>query len=69
MIIGGGEIYRLFEPQAETVHLTRVHDNPEGDTFFALSHPEDWVELRREAHTAGAGDSADFTFIDLQKKP
>ena len=25
MIIGGGEIYRIFEPQAEIVHLTQVH--------------------------------------------
>lgn len=69
MIIGGGEIYRLFEQQAEMVHLTQVHDSPKGDTFFALTHPEDWVEIRRETHTAGPGDSADFTFIDLQKKP
>ncbi len=68
MIIGGGEIYRLFEDQAEVVHLTRVHDNPEGDTFFTLSRPEDWVEIRHETHTAGLGDSANFSFIDLQKK-
>jgi dihydrofolate reductase len=68
MIIGGGEIYRLFEEQAEVVHLTRVHDTPAGDTFFALSNPNDWVEVSHEAHKAGAGDSADFTFIDLQKR-
>lgn len=68
MIIGGGEIYRLFEERAETVHLTQVHDRPEGDTFFALSQPDAWVEVSRDSPRIGTGDSAHFTFIELQKK-
>ena len=30
MIIGGGEIYRIFEAQAVRIHLTRVHAKPSG---------------------------------------
>ena len=39
MIIGGGQIYKLFEPQAATIHLTEVHATPDGDTSFALQNP------------------------------
>ena len=38
MIIGGGQIYKLFEPQAATIHLTEVHAAPDGDTSFALQN-------------------------------
>ena len=47
MIIGGGEIYRIFEAQAVRIHLTRVHAKPSGDTHFALADPDAWQETRR----------------------
>jgi len=33
-VIGGGEIYRLFLPQANVLELTLVEDSPEADAFF-----------------------------------
>ncbi|MBL6761814.1 MAG: dihydrofolate reductase, partial [PS1 clade bacterium] len=44
MIIGGGQIYKIFEAQASTIHLTQVHATPAGDTSFALQQPDDWRE-------------------------
>lgn len=47
-IVGGAEIYRLFEPVADRIELTEVHGNPEGDTIqppFA-----GWREEAREDH-------------------
>lgn len=67
MIIGGGEIYRIFEPQAEIVHLTQVHLAPEGDTFFRLAAPDAWRETARTRHPAGEKDSADFSFVTLER--
>jgi dihydrofolate reductase len=47
-IIGGAEIYRLFEPLADRVELTEVHGSPEGDT---VQPPfEGWREAAREDH-------------------
>jgi len=69
MIIGGGEIYKMFEPLASRIHLTRVHAQPEGDTFFALSTPEKWIELDREFIKAGDGETYDYSFVTLGLQP
>ncbi len=68
MIIGGGQIYKIFEPMATTLHFTQVHDTPDGDTSFALSQPDDWQEVARERFSAGEKDSADYSFITLQRR-
>jgi dihydrofolate reductase len=68
MIIGGGQIYKLFEAKASTVHLTQVHATPDGDTSFALSNPDAWQEVARERFSAGENDSADYSFITLQRR-
>ena len=67
MIIGGGQIYKLFEPQAATIHLTQVHAAPDGDTTFALQNSDDWHEAKRERFSAGENDSADYSFITLKR--
>ena len=33
-VSGGSEIYALMLPKCTDLYLTRVHQNPEGDTFF-----------------------------------
>lgn len=33
-VIGGAQIYKLFLPLAEWLHLTQIDINVEGDTFF-----------------------------------
>ncbi len=68
MIIGGGQIYKLFEAIASTVHLTQVHATPDGDTSFVLSNPDAWQEVARERFSAGENDSADYSFITLQRR-
>tara|TARA_B100000614_G_scaffold262903_1_gene299920 strand:- start:90989 stop:91471 length:483 start_codon:yes stop_codon:yes gene_type:complete len=40
-IIGGEEVYNLFLEKADTIHLTRIHADIEGDAFFDV--PEDWI--------------------------
>ena len=68
MIVGGGQIYKIFEPMASTVHLTQVHATPEGDTHFALSAPDAWHEVDRQRFAAGEKDSADYSFITLKRR-
>lgn len=47
-IVGGAEIYRLFEPLADRIELTEVHGNPDGDT---VQPPfSGWREMGREDH-------------------
>ena len=68
MIIGGGQIYKLFEPMASRVHLTQVHATPDGDTSFALQQPDAWHETDRQRFSAGENDSADYSFVTLNRR-
>ena len=68
MIIGGGEIYRIFEAQAARIHLTRVHAEPLGDTHFAPADPDAWKETETTFRAAGEKDSADYSFVTLERK-
>lgn len=68
MIVGGGQIYKIFENQAETVHLTQVHDTPDGDTYFSLTDPSQWQEIERKRFSAGENDSADYSFVTLLRR-
>ena len=47
-VVGGAEIYRLFEPVADRIELTEVHGAPEGDTFVPPF--TGWREAAREDH-------------------
>jgi dihydrofolate reductase len=59
-IIGGAEIFALFEPLAEAVELTEVRGAPEGDTFLPPFDPALWREAARE-------DREGYSFIRLER--
>ena len=42
MVIGGGEIYRMFLPMADRIYLTRVQAEVEGDTRFPELDMDEW---------------------------
>lgn len=48
-IVGGAQIYAqsLEQGIVDIVHLTRVHQSPEGDAFFPVLGPE-WTETARD---------------------
>lgn len=68
MVIGGAAIYRLALPEADRIYLTQVHDAPEGDTNFPALDAADWVEVSRERHPAGPGDSCDCSFVVMDRR-
>ena len=44
MVIGGGSIYRQMLPLGDTAYVTKVHAQPESDTYFPnLDEDENWV--------------------------
>ena len=67
MVIGGGQIYDQIRPKATRIYLTRVDMDVEGDTFFRDPDPSRWAEVKRKEMKAGPQDSADFTFITLDR--
>jgi len=49
-ICGGATIYRLGLEVADTLELTRVHMQPEGDTLFPEIDFSKWKLVREEKH-------------------
>lgn len=68
MVIGGGEIYRLFLPLAERVYLTRVETEVEGDTRFPPLEPDEWEALSSECFAAGERNDYPFTVITYERR-
>jgi dihydrofolate reductase len=67
MVVGGSEIYRQALPRASRIYLTEVHARPEGDAHFAFDLTA-WREVSRERHPAGEKDSADYSFVVLERR-
>lgn len=61
MIIGGGEVYRLFMAKADCIELTRVHAIVDGDVTFP-SIGEEWTCRTRDLHEADDRHAHSFTF-------
>lgn len=56
MVIGGGSIYRQMLPMCDTAYITKVHAQPESDTFFHnLDEDPAWqqVEILRSGEENG----------------
>jgi dihydrofolate reductase len=63
-IIGGAEIFALFEPIATTVELTEILLDAEGDTDMPAFDPARWRQVSREEHPPAEGRPG-FAFVRL----
>ena len=62
-IIGGGELYVLALPLADTLYLTHVHARPPGDTFFPRFDWREWTVTSEEYYPADTKNDYPHTFI------
>lgn len=60
IINGGAAIYRAAMARADTLDLTHVHRDVDGDTFFPTVDPAVWKESRREDHDG-------FSFVTYER--
>ena len=68
MIIGGGNIYEQFLPMAQTIYLTRVDADLQGDTFFPELCAEDWELIGRDEYPANDERETGFVIEELQRR-
>ena len=61
-IIGGAEIYKQTLPFANTVLLTRVHTNIDGDAYFPELLDHEWKLVRAERHEKDDKHAYNYTF-------
>ncbi len=64
-VIGGADIFRLFESRAKRIELTEVLAEIDGDTFMEDPRPGGgWREVRREEHLT---NEPPFRFVTLER--
>ncbi len=66
-VIGGADIFRLALPIARRIHLTTIHANLPGDTYFPPIEPTQWRESQRTEHPADERHAYAMTFATLER--
>lgn len=67
-IIGGSDLYQALLPVADTLYITKIDKNFEGNTFFPEINPADWLEMEREDIRNDTEAGFDYSFIRLRRK-
>ncbi|MEJ1298408.1 MAG: type 3 dihydrofolate reductase [Candidatus Sedimenticola sp. (ex Thyasira tokunagai)] len=67
MVVGGALLYRQMLPLAQTIYLTLVHTEVEGDAWFPAIDEREWQEVGRESHPADEKNDYPYTFIHLKR--
>jgi dihydrofolate reductase len=69
MVIGGAEIFAELMPQAARLEITRVHAEPQGDTWFPPIDPAVWREEVRADQPVRAPDEVAYTTLTYRRFP
>lgn len=62
MVIGGGEIYKMYCPKADRIYMTRVDTVVEGDTFFPPIEEKEWKLTSRVKNSANDKHAHNYAF-------
>ena len=66
-IIGGGEIYKQTMSLWDTLYLTQVDLQVEGDVFFPELNLDHWKLTHQEDHLKDEKNSHDYSFMTYEK--
>lgn len=66
-VLGGAEVFRRTLPMADTLFLTLVHADVEGDVLFPELEPDDWQLVSREDHDSDEKNEYPFSFLVYER--
>lgn len=66
-VIGGGKIYEQALPISDTLELTQIHAEVEGDTYFPEVDTGKWQIVAKESHPADDQHEYAFDFLTYQR--
>jgi len=66
-VIGGAVLYQAALPLADTLHLTRVHAQVEGDTYLHEFDESNWKEISREEYRHDESNQYDYSICVLER--
>ncbi|GAA3408606.1 dihydrofolate reductase [Paenibacillus hodogayensis] len=68
-VIGGEQIYRLFLPYADTLYLTEIDAEFEGDTWFPALNRAEWQEVSRKPALADPQTPYHYEYVVYRLRP
>ncbi|WP_118878538.1 type 3 dihydrofolate reductase [Haemophilus haemolyticus] len=68
MLIGGGELFKQYLPQADKLYLTQIQAELDGDTFFPQLNWDEWKIEFDEYRKADEQNCYDCRFLILIRK-
>lgn len=66
-VIGGGKIYEQALPMADTLELTYIHAEVDGDTYFPEIDTKKWQIVAKVSHAADDQHEFAFDFLTYQR--
>lgn len=66
-VIGGAVLYQAALPLADSLHLTRVHAEVEGDTYLHEFDESNWKEVSREEFQHDEANHYDYSICVLER--
>lgn len=67
-VIGGSTLYKSLLPRADTLYVTEIKKEFQGDTFFPAWNTRDWLEVEREDIDDDPQVSFSYSFLKFAKK-
>ncbi|MCQ9123468.1 type 3 dihydrofolate reductase [Rodentibacter caecimuris] len=68
MLIGGGELFKQYLPQADKLYLTQIQAEIDGDTFFPELNWDEWHIEFEEYREKDKKNPYDCRFLILSRK-
>lgn len=68
LLLGGGELFKQYLPQADKLYLTQIQAEIEGDTFFPALNWDEWQIEYEVYRPADENNAYDLRFLILVRK-
>jgi dihydrofolate reductase len=65
-VVGGAELYAQALPLADTLYITEIRQDMEGDAYFPEFDKTAWLETMREKRHQEAPQPLEFDFVKYQ---
>ncbi|MEH6938568.1 dihydrofolate reductase [Bacillus sp. JJ664] len=66
-VIGGAELFNMAFPYFDTLYITEIHHQFEGDTFFPEFNRNDWIIKSRSEEQIDEKSKIKFTYFVYEK--
>ena len=67
-IVGGAEIFEQALPLTDTMYVTEIQQEVEGDVHFPVFDKKLWREVSREHHSQEIPQPLEYHFVTYQRK-